>query len=309
MKRYTQQGAAIILAMLVVALATTTAVFMAWQQSMWTQHVGNLTARSQANALARGAIDWTRGVLAEDARKGNVDHLGEDWARRLVALPVDAATIGGAIVDQQALFNLNNLLHNGRDSMPDIDIFRRLLEHLKLPPDLTNAVLDWIDEDSALHSPGGAEDADYLLGNQPYRAANRLLLNIDELYRVRGFNPQIIERLRPFVTALPERTAINVNTAPREILLALLPELSETDMSLLLERRRNIYFNDKHNFRVRLPRPAPALRDEDFDFKSGYFLASVQVRTDHADTAYAVLLARSAGGGWPGIVWQQQLTD
>ena len=88
MKRYTQQGAAIILAMLVVALATTTAVFMAWQQSMWTQHVGNLTARSQANALARGAIDWTRGVLAEDARKGNVDHLGEDWARRLVALPV-----------------------------------------------------------------------------------------------------------------------------------------------------------------------------------------------------------------------------
>lgn len=309
MKRYTQQGAAIILAMLVMALATTTAVFMAWQQSMWTQHAGNLVERSQVNALSRGAVDWARAVLAEDARKGDVDHLQEAWAERLSALPVDNATIGGKIYDQQALFNLNNLLHNGRDSMPDINIFRRLLEHLELPPDLSNAVIDWIDEDSALHSPGGAEDANYLLANPPYRAANRLLLSVDELYRVRGFNPQIIERLRPFVTVLPERTTINVNTAPREILAALLPESSAANMDLLLESRREAHFKNRPDFRARTPKPARTLRDEDFDVRSTFFLATVNVRTDHAATAYAVMLARLASGGWPRIVWQQHLTD
>jgi len=304
-----QQGAALILAILVVALAATIAVFMAGQQSMWTEQAGNLVARSQAHAFAHAAIDWARGILAEDARNNKVDHLGETWAKPLPALPVESANIGGAIYDQQALFNLNNLVINGRDSEADIALLKRLLMQLQLPSDLVTPLLDWIDVDSTVHSPGGAEDADYLQGEQPYRCANQALVSVDELYRVRGFNRTIIERLKPFVTALPERTTININTAPRAILSALLPDLAETDISSLLENRKTAFFNSKLDFRSRLPQVAPALRDDAFDVTSNYFLAQVIVRSSHADTAYEALLARPAAGGWPSMVWQRQLAE
>ena len=309
MRRVKQQGAALILAILVVALASTIAVFMAARQSLWTQQTQNLIAHAQTNSIARAAIDWARGVLAEDARSAQTDHLGESWARPLPALPVDSASISGVIHDQQALFNLNNLVRNGRDSDADIALFKRLLQQLQLVPDLVNPLLDWIDEDSTVHSPGGAEDTDYLRGEQPYRTANRALVSVDELYRVRGFNRSNIERLRPFVTALSERTAINVNTAPREVLQALLPDLAETDISTLLENRRSAFFKSKQDFRSRLPQIAPALRDEHYDVGSQFFLVAVQVRADLAATAYAALLMRSANGGWPAIVWQRQLAE
>lgn len=304
-----QQGVALVLAILVVALAATIAVFMASQQSLWTQQMTNLAARAQTNALAHAAIDWARGVLAEDARDSKVDHLGESWANPIHALPVESANMSGLIVDQQALFNLNNLVRDGRDSEADIALFKRLLTQLKLPTELVYPLLDWIDEDNLVHDPGGAEDADYLLGAQPYRCANQPLISVDELYRVRGFDRAIIERLKPFVTALSERTTINVNTAPRAVLIALLPDLAETDISTVLENRKTAFFKSKQDFRARLPHAAPALRDEHFDVTSNYFLAHVIVRSSHADSAYAALLARSVNGRWPSIVWQRQLAE
>ena len=309
MRRGKQHGAALILAILVVALASTIALFMANQQSMWTQQAIHLSARSQTNALAHAAIDWARGVLAEDARNSTVDHLGETWANQVPSLPVESANISGAIYDQQALFNLNNLVRNGRDSEADIALFKRLLTQLQLPTDLVNPLIDWIDEDSLVHFPGGAEDADYLIGDQAYRCANQALVSVDELYRVRGFNHANIARLKPFVTALPERTTININTAPREILMALLPDLAETDISTLLDNRKTAFYKSKQDFRARLPHAAPALRDEYFDVTSNYFLAAVIVRSNHTDTAYEALLARPAIGGWPGILWQRQLAE
>ena len=309
MIKHKQIGAALLMAILIVALVATTVVFMAGQQSLWTQQAGHLAARGQTAALARAAIDWARGVLAQDARDSKVDHPGEAWAQRLSALPLESGDLGGAITDQQAQFNLNNLVRNGQDSEADIALFKRLLTQLQLPPELAHSLLDWIDQDNAVHYPGGAEDSDYLLGDAPYRTANRPLLSVEELYRVRGFNRAIIERLAPFVTALPERSAVNINSAPREILSALLPDLAETDISTVLENRKNAYFKSKQDFRARLPKPSPALRDEHYDVASRYFLAAVRVRSSDVDSAYAALLVRPVAGGWPDIVWQRQLAE
>ena len=239
-----QQGAALILAILVVALASSIAIFMAAQQSMWTQQAENLRARGQSKALTHAAIDWTRGILAEDARTTQVDHLGEPWASRLPPLPIESGSLSGAIYDQQALFNLNNLVHNGHDSEADIALFKRLLVLLKLSPDLVAPLLDWIDADSAAHTPGGAEDDYYLQMNPPYRCANRPLLTIEELYRVRGFTRDSIERLRPFVTALPEYSSINVNTAPSAVLTAL-PEITQKDVLNIVDARKNLTAADQ----------------------------------------------------------------
>jgi general secretion pathway protein K len=107
-----------------------------------------------------------------------------------------------------------------RNNATDKGVFRNLLQSQSYDPELINAVLDWMDSDSEAR-PGGAEDIDYLQLPTPYRAANQKMTSVDELRLVRGFTPEMVEKLRPFLAALPTATDINVNTAPPEVLSAL----------------------------------------------------------------------------------------
>jgi len=109
-----ERGVALITVILIVALAASMAAFMAWQQQIWVRQVENLRDQSQAQAVARAAIDWARAVLADDTRNNNVDHLGEKWATVLAPLPVETGRVTGSVADQQGLFNLNNLVRNGK---------------------------------------------------------------------------------------------------------------------------------------------------------------------------------------------------
>lgn len=117
-----QQGVAIITVLVVVAAATIAVSTMLWRQSIALRKAENAAALSQARWLARGAIDWARVILREDARISPVDHLGEMWAVPLAETRVDAsgiaaggaddpaaAAVSGRIVDAQARYNLANL--------------------------------------------------------------------------------------------------------------------------------------------------------------------------------------------------------
>lgn len=300
-----ERGVALIAVILIVALAASMAAFMAWQQQIWVRQVENLRDQAQAQAVARAAIDWARAVLADDARKNNVDHLGEKWATVLAPLPVENGRVTGSVADQQGLFNLNNLVRNGKASQPDLSVFRRLLELLDLPADLANAAVDWIDADSETTYPGGAEDFDYLAMDPSYRAANRMMVEAGNLYRVKGFSPEMVERLRPFVTALPEPTPVNVNTAPAEVLAALFQDLSIADAKALVEARKSGYFQDQADFRAHLPATkVKQIRDNDFSVSSRYFMVTSLASFGRAQSGYRALLARQ-GEGWPVVVWKK----
>lgn len=300
-----ERGIALITVILIVALAASMAAFMAWQQQIWVRQVENLRDQAQAQAVARTAIDWARAVLADDARKNNVDHLGENWATVLAPLPVESGQVTGNVADQQGLFNLNNLVRDGKASPRDLAVFRRLLERLELPADLANAVVDWMDEDSDTTYPGGAEDIDYLATDPAYRAANRMMTEMGNLYRVKGVSREMVERLRPFVTALPEPTPVNVNTASAEVLAALFQDLSVTDTKALVEARKSGYFRDQADFRSHLPATKLGqIRDNEFSVNSRYFLATSWAKFGRAQSGYKALLARR-GEGWPVIVWKK----
>ncbi|MBU1691493.1 MAG: type II secretion system minor pseudopilin GspK [Gammaproteobacteria bacterium] len=300
-----ERGVALITVILIVALVASMAAFMAWQQQIWIRQVENLRDQAQAQAVARAAIDWARAVLADDARNNNVDYLGEKWASVLAPLPVENGQVTGSVADQQGLFNLNNLVRNGKASQMDLAVFRRLLELLALPVNLANAVADWIDADSETTYPGGAEDFDYLAVDPSYRAANRIMVEVGNLYRVKGFAPEMVDRLRPFVTALPEPTPVNVNTAPAEVLAALFQELSLGDAKALVEARKSSYFQDQADFRAHLPASkVTQIRDNDFSVNSRYFMVTSLANFGRAQSGYKALLARQ-GENWPVVVWKK----
>jgi len=288
-----EKGAAVITAMLVVALAATAASFMMWQNHLWLRQVENLDHQAQARWIARAAINWGRAILDEDNRE--VDHGGEQWATLLPPLDAEGGEVSGSMRDAQGLINLNNLVRNGKVSQGDLALLRRLMAVLQLDPDLLNALVDWMDTDSEVTNPGGAEDMQYLALALPSRAANRALGDVSELYRVHGFTPEIVERMRPFVTALPGATTINVNSAGAEVLAALCEGLQLADAKVLVENRGSGHFRNKSEFRELLPKGAQ-VREEDFSVNSRFFFAVARARHGRVQAAWRALLERPAEG-------------
>ena len=292
--RSPQRGVAVIVAVLVVALATSVATYLLWQQSLWTRQLENLSARAQGDALARGAAGWAAAILAED--DPTIDHSGELWARGMPAFAAEAAQLAGAITDEQSKFNVNNLAREGGVAPQDLVAFQRLLAAVGLPAGLAEAVVDWLDLDDEVMAPNGAEDSYYLTLDPPYRAANRRLIDIAELARVKGFDADIVARLAPFVTALPEETPVNVNTAPAQVLQALVPGLSAEDARRLVEVRAKRPFTSRDDFLKALPQRPSAPIDAQIDIKSQFFGAEATVRLDRVVAGYRALLRRSERG-------------
>jgi len=287
-----QQGVAIIMVLLIVAMATSLAAYMALQQNLWQRQVESQFERGQARQLGIAGIDWARAVLAEDARGNNIDYEKEIWNLRLPAIPVENGEVIGAIEDRQGLFNLNNVVNN-------VAQFQRLLAVLGLSADLAPALVDWIDADNVVQA-GGAEDAYYLAMPRSYRAANRGLVELGELTKVRGFDSRTIESLRAFVSVLPATgTPVNVNFAPAEVLVAVIQGLSLSDARLLVQQRKTQPFKDIADFKQHLP---GGVTVGDIDVKSEYFWVTGRATVGQAQVETQVLLQRA--GNWPTVVWQ-----
>lgn len=292
-------GIAALTAILVVAVAASAAAMMLSQQSAMLDQTMLVASRAQAEQYAAAGLDWARGVLAQDARASQADSLDEGWAKPIVGLPVERAIVAGAIADEQGKFNLNNLVDRGRRSEPDIQLFRHLLTSLALSPDLADPVVDWI-------LPSGS-DAYYLSLPRPYRSARGPISQVDELYRIRGFDAAIVARLRPHVTALPDRTAINGNTATERVLAAALPGAGEKLAALLAERARKP-FETKQAFSERLGKDN-LVAVNDFDVKSAWFQVLVRVQQDDVLLGAEALVKREdiAKGGSATVVWRRPL--
>lgn len=300
-------------AMMIAALAASVAVFATWRQDVWVRQAENLADRGQADAVARAGLDFGRRVLLETFKKNPTSiTLSDDWHRGLPPVPVENGTVSGVIDDAQGLYNLNNLVDPAR-----IPQFKRLLELLSLSPDLANAVTDWIDADAQVTFPGGAEDIDYLGLTEPYRAANREMIDVDELMRVKGFDGKAVDALRPFVTALPggRPTAVNVNTAPKEVLSAVL-DIDDAAAKNLVDKRDVKPFSDQADFLSRAkPDFDPSKMTgtvpqfgQDYSVQSNFFIVNVRASFGRTQSALNALVSIQALN-WPLVVWTQRQVD
>jgi general secretion pathway protein K len=302
MKR--ERGLAAVTAILIVAVAASAATLMLAQQSAMLDQAMMVASRAQADLYAQAGIDWARGVLAEDARRSSAyDSLDEGWAQPIAALPVERAVVSGAIGDEQAKFNLNNLVDNGRRSEADVKIFKALLAGVGLPPELSDAVVDWIDADDDLTAGAGAENAYYLSLPRPYRTANRPMEQVEELYRVRGFDAAAVAKLKPYVSALRSRTAINANTASGVVLAAALGLQADRLASLVAERRSKP-FRTRAAFESRIRKEGVNAVGNEIDVKSAFFSVAIQVAQDDVRLAIDALVRRGDNASTD-IIWRR----
>ncbi len=220
-RRPDNSGVALLITLLILVLIVVLSmeIFRAGSRAAQTGAYGRDSIRSIL--LAESGVAAAKVALREDAKESEYDTLDELWSRPVPPIELGEGTILVTVEDEERKINLNKLvLPNG--NAPDeqkIAVFRRLLSILDIDPSFADAVVDWLDNDD-ISRVGGAESSYYLSLPFPYRAKNDLFDTLDELRLVRGMTAERFEKLSPFVTISSSGT-ININTAPREILMAL----------------------------------------------------------------------------------------
>jgi len=276
-----QRGSAVVLAMLVLAVATTLIIGTLWQQNALIRETENDRAYSQARWLLRGAIDWAGVILREDARTTSVDHRGEPWAVPLADTRLNendgrpAAYLAGTIDDEQAKFNLRNLLTGTDLNAMELQSLRRLLSALRIE----ERYADKIGE--RLVAAQRARSSEPAIG----------LAYVDDLLQV-GLAPEQVQRLKAFVTILPEPTQLNVNTASAEVLSARIGGLELTDARRIVAARDRAYFKDMGDALARLREAVPSVTEAGLSVTTRYFSVDGLVTYGPARLAAHALVRR-----------------
>lgn len=296
------RGAAIVLAMLIAALAAAVAATVFADQQRWNRTVEHRRDQVQAQALAMAGVQWARQILDDDARRSDIDHLGEPWAVALPPIPLENGEIRGAIVDAQGRLNVNALGDGTASSEQERRRIARLFTQRGGPAAALDALADWIDADGRVRDTG-AEDAYYGAQSVPGLAANGPVVRIAELASVKGVSAQALDAVAPFLSALPAGTPLNVNTAPAEVLAAVVDGLRGEGLAAFVGSRAEKPFATIAEFRTRLPRGATLATEVALAVKSSYFYVTVEARQGTTLARARALLQRT-GNTWPGIVWQ-----
>ncbi|KJU83711.1 general secretion pathway protein K [Candidatus Magnetobacterium bavaricum] len=131
---------------------------------------------------------------------------------------------------------------------------------------IVDSIRDWMDSDdlTRLH---GAESDYYKSQKHPYEAKNAPFDTIDELLMVRGITSEIFygtgdkKGLKDFVTVYnrTDNSKINVNAAPKEVLMAL-PNVTEDIANTIIERRKAATFKNIAEFQALLPETYEAIK-------------------------------------------------
>ena len=122
-------------------------------------------------------------------------------------------------------------------------VLKNLLVNIGVPEEeadtIVDSMMDWKDSDD-LHRLHGAENDYYLSLQNPYKAKNARFDSLEELLLVKGVTADILygskERkgIIDFLTVYTKKNKININAAPKEVLMAIpgmTPELADSLIS------------------------------------------------------------------------------
>ena len=275
-----QAGAAVIVAMLIVALAAIVASNFMFRTYLHGRKLENAGNAGQARWLLRAAEQWGAAVLFDDEQQSSVDHRGEIWAQEMPPVEAEGYRIAGRIEEMSGKFNINGLISGGKVDEIQLEIFRRLLTHLRLPVRLADAIADRFE--SVL------------------RSENRLFADMDELLEVKGMTAEFVDRLRLHATVLDRPGLINVNTASPELLAALSPTLTVDEAHVLAAKRDHAYFRNSGDLRNALGKQH-VVDEKQVAFSSRYFLVIVSISRDRVALESRALWERN-GRSFPRLV-------
>lgn len=311
MIRQGERGAALLSVLLLVAVMAVLAASALERLKLSTHLAANGAALDQARAFGQAAetlaLMRITDLVQRDAARTT---LAGGWNGRRFNLPIPGGVAFARVRDGGNCFNLNSV---GAGESPTelrpnpraIAQFAALMESIGIEraqaAQVAAALGDWVDADD-IPAPQGAEDNYYRTLATPYLAANARLQDVSELRAVAGVTPELYERLRPWICALPEArlTRINVNTllpdqAP--LFAMLLPDRVDVQRArqMLLERPA-LGYSSLVDF-WRLPAldalGAPPEAVEQTALKTNWFALEINVAVGEAELQETALIDAS----------------
>ncbi|HEX9779838.1 MAG TPA: hypothetical protein VGB20_01340 [bacterium] len=202
-----RDGSLLVMTLWVVVILGLLAVSVGRQMAIEIRLARYRASLAQAKALARSGAYLAIARLAADETEH--DALGDDWARAREPLgPEDFRARVTGVTDLERKLNLNLL----SDTM---------LEALLGSPEAAARVRDYLDEPDPIEQDPDAEP--------PYVPKDGPMTDVAELDDIPGLAPEALAALRALTAVTPDPAApaaVNINTAEREVLLAIAgPEL------------------------------------------------------------------------------------
>ena len=303
MKNYSsQRGVALLTILVMVALATILAATIAKRQTNTAENTGYLMRQDQSLLYAKSAEAFFSELLIQDSDNGSsIDHLQENWAKPMPSFPVEDGSVSGKLLDESGKFNLNNLVKADGNQVDDSARrwFEKLLQRVGLPAELSQAVIDWQDTNDEVTGAMGAESSYYQGLDPAYLTPNTKFHSIEELKLVRGFEGKNYDLIKPYVTALPEQTKVNMNTAPALLLASIDPkvDVKAIEQQLKIKETELTHFNNVNDL---WKLSAFSGIDEQsktdaaslLDSKSNYFTAQIEVMLSERKRQFNSLMMR-----------------
>lgn len=234
-----ERGVALLVTMMALALMTLLVMDFTTSASLGYRSAAGQANQVRAEYLARSAVGVGLSLLTTDAQQDALaqnphDGLDEPWAQPYPPLPLGGGVAQVSIVDEARKIDVNLLINprTGQPNLTYVAILERLFTNIGVSPALIPALIDWLDPDG-IESPGGAEADYYMRLIPPYEPRNGPMPTIGDLRMIRGVDDATFFLLQQFLTAAPE-PRVNINTAPPEVIAALLPQLS-SDTSMVKE--------------------------------------------------------------------------
>ncbi|MCW2391424.1 general secretion pathway protein K [Sphingobium sp. B1D7B] len=240
-----ERGAALLTVLLLVAILSVVTAVALDRLTLASRMTRNIVSADQGRAYLLTGEQMVANLVS-DLVAVNADRttLQGGWLGRDQTISVPGGAVTVQLVDRGNCFNLNSLVvgpepaggvEGDASTMQlaarpvGIAQFAALMRLLGVDQNAATQIAisaaDWIDSDSEPGN-GGAEDNYYAGFDPPYRAANTLMADPSELLMVNAMTPQVYQRIRPWVCALPTTrlSPININTLlpGQAVLLAML---------------------------------------------------------------------------------------
>jgi general secretion pathway protein K len=247
-----RRGIALIIVLLMVSIIVALTIQFSRDTRSEIYGAANISDRLRLRYIAESGFYVGEALLLAD--KTSFDGLTEAWANTdMISLKSEEFFDNGAfkleIQDEGGKIPINKLA-NGNAYNPLIrDALLRLLTGpyfqmgQRKAEELRDAIKDWIDADDEV-TGGGAEGSYYAGLGRPYTAKNAPIDCIEELMMVKGVtrelfygtgeNPGLAQCMTVFGDG-----RININTAPKPVLMALATEMSDEEAEWLDQYRRD----------------------------------------------------------------------
>jgi len=307
MRKDDERGVALLMALLVLALLTALILEFDAEARREYREAAAFRDNYKAGMLTRAAVQAARAVLQQDFLRDKqtgeqYDGPMDPWAIPIKNYAIGDGQLSASIQDERGKLNLNDLAVSGGDQIQlkaRVTRVRRLFELLHLNPDLVDALIDWMDEDDN-PQPAGAESLYYQSQKPAYRAANAPLQSLGDLRLIKGFTPEVIKQLSPYVTVYPLEggSPVNINTADPTVIQSLDPDITRS-MAAEIAQGRPFKTKEELNRIGSFVDIGAKLRASGtvYDVKTEYFSAWLSITVNESTKTSFAVLHRDASKG------------